>query len=89
MLETSRLSPGIRMLTLSDDCRHALSVLAGSRNGHTESLMIVRGFGRVLLAELVLAGFVGAEIERMVVGSKAINVRRLRITQAGRKALSA
>jgi hypothetical protein len=75
------------MLTLAADHRHALKMLAGSRNGHTESVMIVRGFGRVLLAELILAGFICAETERMMVEGKAVNDRRLRITKAGRQAL--
>jgi hypothetical protein len=73
---------------LAADQRRALELLAASPNGCTELLFLAHGFTRNLLADLILAGFVSAETERVMAEGWPINVRRIRITDAGRRALS-
>jgi capsid protein len=49
--------------------------------------MLAHGFSIEQLVALVRAGLVTASAERMVAGGKAIEVARMRITEAGRRAL--
>jgi len=65
--------------------RRALELLAGSRDGCTEAIMIAHGFTVEQMVELVRAGFATARVERMVAGKDRIEVAPLRITEAGRK----
>jgi hypothetical protein len=71
------------MLKLSSDHRRALNLLDGSANGATEYLMLALGFNQGLLAELILAGFASATVARTVA-----EFRRIKITEAGRRALA-
>jgi hypothetical protein len=66
----------------------ALELLASSRDGCTEAIMLVHGFSIEQLVALVRAGLATASAERMVAGGKAIEVARMRITEAGRRALA-
>ena len=50
--------------------------------------MLAYGFKTALLVELIDAGFATTSIERMVAGGRRIEVTRLRITGAGRRALA-
>jgi hypothetical protein len=50
--------------------------------------MLAYGFKTELLVELVNAGLATASIERMVAGGRRIEVTRMRITAAGRRALT-
>jgi len=50
--------------------------------------MLAYGFKTELLVELVNAGLATAGIERMVAGGRQIEVTRMRITGAGRRALT-
>ena len=70
------------------DQRRALKLLAVSRNGCTEAVMLAHGFPVPLVVELVRAGLASATPERMVAGGRTVEVARLRITEAGRRALS-
>jgi hypothetical protein len=72
---------------LSADRRRALKVLAASPNGCTEALMLAHGFKLELLGDLILDGLATAHNERMRAGKRAIEVTRVRITEAGRQAL--
>jgi hypothetical protein len=74
--------------TLDRTRRRALTVLAGSPDGATEAVMLAHGFKLALLVELIRDGLVSASVDRMMAGSKALEVTRLRITEAGREALS-
>jgi hypothetical protein len=65
--------------------RRALTILAGTANGCTEASMLTQGFTRGMLGKLILAGLATAETERMVAGRKAVSVRRIKITDAGRR----
>ncbi len=49
--------------------------------------MLAHGFSIEQLVALVRAGLATASAERMVAGGKAIEVARMRITEAGRRAL--
>jgi hypothetical protein len=70
------------------DRRRALELLAGSRDGVAETILLAHGFTVDMLADLVRAGPVTAKIERMVVGGRPMEVVRVRITDAGRQALA-
>jgi len=50
--------------------------------------MLAHGFSIDLMVELINAGFAKATTERMVAGGKMIEVARVRITEAGRRALA-
>jgi hypothetical protein len=69
------------------DRRGALELLARSRDGVAEALMLAHGFSIELLVELVHAGLARASAERAVTGRHPIEVTRVRITEAGRRAL--
>jgi hypothetical protein len=71
------------------DRRRALELLnAASRDGVPEAIMLAHGFSIELLVELVHAGLATASTERMIAGRHPMEVTRVRITEAGRGALS-
>jgi hypothetical protein len=67
--------------------RRALELLASCRDGRTEAIMLAHGFTVSQMVELVNAGFATATAERVVPGSRTIEGARVRITEAGRRAL--
>jgi hypothetical protein len=69
------------------DRRRSLELLASCRDGCTEAVMLAHGFTIAQMVELVRAGLATATAERVVAGSKMIEVARVRITDAGRRAL--
>jgi hypothetical protein len=68
-----------------DSRRRALELLAASRDGCTESMMLAHGFDIPLLVELVRAGLATATGERVVAGMRTIEVARVRINRSGAK----
>ena len=73
---------------LSPEERQALELLASDPQGATEELLVLaHGFDSDMIAGLVHSGL--ARRENMKAGSRAIEVVRIRITGAGRKALAA
>jgi hypothetical protein len=76
------------MPTLKQQRRQALELLEASIDGCTEAIMLAYGFKTELLVELVNAGLATASIERMVAGGRRVEVTRMRITAAGRRALT-
>ena len=68
------------------DRRRALELLADNRDGCTEALMIAHGFSIELMVEVVRARLAIAAAERVVAGGK-YEVARVRITEAGRRAM--
>ena len=68
--------------------RRALELLEASIDGCTEGIMLAYGFKPELLVELVNAGLATASIEGTVAGTRRIEVTRMRITAAGRRALT-
>jgi hypothetical protein len=76
------------MPTLKQQRRQALELLEASIDGCTEAIMLAYGFKTGLLVELINAGLATASIERMVAGGRRVKVTRMRITGAGRRALT-
>jgi hypothetical protein len=70
------------------DRRRALGVLAGATEGVTEALMLAHGFRVELLVDLCLAGLATARPEHMRAGRRTMEVVRMKITDAGRQALT-
>jgi hypothetical protein len=68
--------------------RRALELLASCRDGCTEAIMLAHGFSIDMMVELVNAGLASVTTERMVAGNHRIEVARVRITEAGRRALA-
>jgi hypothetical protein len=67
--------------------RRALELLAASPDGCTEAIILAQGFTTDFLVDLVRAGLATAQTERAVVGARSVQVTRIRITDAGRRAL--
>jgi hypothetical protein len=61
------------------DRRRALELLASCRDGGAEAIMLV---------ELVRDGLATATAERVVAGNRTIEIARVRITEAGWRALA-
>ena len=76
------------MPTPKQQRRRALELLEASIDGCTEAIMLAYGFKTELLVELVNAELATATIERRVIGRRGVKVVRMRITAAGRQALS-
>jgi len=76
------------MPTPKQQRRQALELLEASIDGCTEAIMLAYGFKTEFLAPLVDAGLATASIERKVAGGRRIEVTRMRITGAGRRALT-
>jgi hypothetical protein len=64
-------------------------LLAGcGPDGCTEAIMLAHGFTTRQMVELVRAGLATANAERVVAGGLTLEVARVRITEAGRRALA-
>jgi hypothetical protein len=72
---------------LSLQARRVLELLDSLPHGGAEEFLILSGFEREMLAELVLAGFVMVAIETVQAGAPTIKVERYHITDDGRKAI--
>jgi hypothetical protein len=77
------------MPTPKQQRRRALELLATSRDGCTEAVMLAHGSTVELLVDLVHAGLATAHTDRVRAGSRVIEVTRVRIAEAGRQALRA
>ena len=62
-------------------------MLAASPDGRTEAIMLAHRFPVPLLVDLCVAGLAIATPERIVTGGRPIEVVRMKITEAGRKAI--
>ena len=72
----------------SPEWREALQLLASSPRGATEQvLMLGHGFSGDMLAMLVLAGLATMVAETLEADGSTIKIERVRITDAGRRAL--
>ena len=72
---------------LTKDGRRVLELLAHSAQGCTEVLLLAHGFTVELLCDLVCDGLACAHAGHMVAGGRTVEVARMRITEAGRRAL--
>ena len=69
--------------------RHrALELLASSRDGCTEAIMIAHGFTVPQMVELVRTGLATAHTRRAIAGRRTIEIAYMKITEAGRQALA-
>jgi len=73
---------------LLPDHRRALELLASCRDGCPEAMMVAHGFTARQLTALVRTGLATATAERVIAGKTPMQVTRLRITDAGRRALA-
>ena len=73
---------------LSAERRQALELLASDPHGATEELLVLaHGFDSDMIAGLVRAKLATARREIVKAGGKTVEVVRIRITDAGRKAI--
>jgi hypothetical protein len=72
---------------LTDDERRVLELLAGSANGVSETLLVTR-FALDMMVGLVRERLATATLERTFTAGKPVEVTRVRITDAGRRALA-
>jgi hypothetical protein len=70
------------------DRHRALTSLADSPEGYTDAIMLAHGFTPKLISDLVDAGLVLAQVDYMQSGGRVIDVTRILITGAGRRALT-
>jgi hypothetical protein len=71
------------------DRRRALELLASSRDGCTEAILRAHGFSTAQIVDLERAGLATAHGQRVVAGGsgRTMEVARVKITEAGRRAL--
>ena len=81
------MASSLRKRRLSLKARQALELLAVDQRGLAEALLLTYGFTRDLLAGLVYTGLATAQRQAVKAGGKTIRVIRIRITEAGRRAL--
>jgi len=75
-------------MSLNAEQRRALELLASSRHGANEELLVLgHGFSCRMLAGLVRRKLAAAEREVVKAGGKTIEVVRVRMTEAGRRPL--
>jgi hypothetical protein len=74
-------------MSLVIDQREALNLLARSTHGYRESILLAHGFPIEMLRRLMRDGLVIAEREPACLNQGTIVVTRMRITDAGRRAL--
>jgi hypothetical protein len=74
--------------TRLDDERHrALAILAENPGGCSRAIMLARGFSLSLLNRLVRAGLATSRVETEERSDKVIEIVRVKITEARRRAL--
>ena len=72
---------------LDDDSRRALALLVENPDGCGRAVMLAHGFALSLLNRLIRAVFATSHLDREERPDKPIEIVRLRITEAGRRAL--
>jgi hypothetical protein len=72
----------------TDDERWLLELLAASYDGCTEAILLAHGFALDLIDGIVSAGLATATAEHTVAAGRAIEFTRVRITEAGGRALA-
>lgn len=78
-----------RHARLTPKARQALELLAVDERGLTETLLRTYGFTRGMLANLIRIGFATAQHQTARAGGgKTVEVVRIKLTDAGRKALA-
>src|SRR5215813_4338555 len=86
MEKPGKKSPSRSIRRLNFEQRRALRMLASSGpSGATEAIMLAHGFAEELLDGIARVGLVVVTTGTVRVGERILSVRRLRITEAGRK----
>jgi hypothetical protein len=62
--------------------------LSAAPDGATEAIMRAHGFTTEQMVDLVRAGLATANTERVVAGRRKVELVRMRITEAGRRAVA-
>jgi len=75
------------IMSLAIDQSEARNLLARSTHGYRESILLAHGFSIETLRRLVHDGLVIAEREPAYLSRRAIVVTRVRITEAGQRAV--
>ena len=73
---------------MTADERRLLELLVASHEGATDASLLAHGLKLDMLISIVSAGLATATPERALVGGKPVDVTRVRITGAGRRALA-
>jgi hypothetical protein len=73
---------------MTADERRLLELLAESLNGATDALLVAQGFTLDMMINLVRCGFAMALPERTFAAGKPVDRTRVKITEAGRRALT-
>jgi hypothetical protein len=74
---------------LSSEGRRALEMLINSESSSaTEAILMAHGFSVALLAGMARYGLVAVTIGTVRAGERILKVRRLSITEAGRRAMA-
>jgi hypothetical protein len=68
--------------------RRALELLASCADGCTEAILVAYGFTVEQMVELIRIGPATAQTGRVIADGHAIEVARLKITEAGRRPLT-
>jgi hypothetical protein len=76
-----------RRRDIKPDRIRALELLASCDNGCPEGILHAHGLAISDMVELVHAGLAKSSAERVTAGSRTMEVARVRITAAGRRAL--
>ncbi len=76
-----------RRRRLSAQRRHVLQLLASSQSGITETLLFAHGVTLHMLARLLRSGLATVQPEIIESGDQTIEIGRITITDAGRRAL--
>jgi hypothetical protein len=80
-------TPSVRTRGPWKNGRHALKLLAKSSDGCTEAALLAYGFNPNILAGLVRTGLVSLHMDRVRAGAGWFEIRRLRISAAGRRVI--
>jgi len=67
--------------------RRVLKMLAEAAHGRDVNALLARGFGFEIMADLVRSGLATVRVETVEARGLAIEVARLKMTNAGRRAL--
>ncbi len=73
---------------MTADDRRLLEMLAGSEDGITDALLSAHGFKLDVLISIVSAELATATPERTLAAGKPVETTRVKITDAGRRALA-
>jgi hypothetical protein len=74
---------------MTDDERRLLELLAASNDGATDAFLTAQGFKLDVLISIASVGFATVTPERTPAAGTPVESRRVRITDAGRRAVAA